>query len=63
MDMQEKTKRIIREDIEAVRAYADCFGVEMPDLDENGEVVGLPAPIPERWRAWSAAATASMSWP
>lgn len=46
MDMQEKTKRIIREDIEAVRAYADCFGVEMPDLDENGEVVGLPAPYP-----------------
>ncbi|MBC5731362.1 cobalamin B12-binding domain-containing protein [Pseudoflavonifractor sp. NSJ-25] len=44
--MQEKTKRIIREDIEAVRAYADCFGVEMPDLDENGEVVGLPAPYP-----------------
>ncbi len=44
--MQEKTKRIIKEDIESVRAYADCFGVEMPDLDENGEVVGLPAPYP-----------------
>lgn len=44
--MQEKTKRIIKEDIEAVRAYADCFDVEMPDLDENGEVVGLPAPFP-----------------
>ncbi|MDO4554198.1 MAG: cobalamin-dependent protein [Lachnospiraceae bacterium] len=44
--MQEKTKKIIKEDIEAVRAYADCFDVEMPDLDENGEVVGLPAPYP-----------------
>lgn len=44
--MQENTKRIIKEDIEAVRAYADCFGVEMPDLDEKGEVVGLPAPYP-----------------
>lgn len=44
--MQEKTKRIIKEDIEAVRAYSDCFDVEMPDLDENGEVVGLPAPYP-----------------
>lgn len=45
-DLQEKTKRIIKEDIETIRAYADCFGVEMPDLDENGEVVGLPAPYP-----------------
>lgn len=44
--MQEKTKRIIKEDIEAVRAYADCFSVEMPDLDEQGAVVGLPAPYP-----------------
>ena len=44
--MQERTKKIIKEDIETVRAYADCFGVEMPDLDENGEVVGLPAPYP-----------------
>lgn len=44
--MQEKTKQIIREDIEVVRAYADCFNVSMPDLDENGNVVGLPAPYP-----------------
>jgi len=44
--MQEKTKRIIKEDIEAVRAYADAFDVTMPDLDENGEIVGLPAPYP-----------------
>ena len=44
--MQEKTKRIIKEDIDVIRAYADAFDVEMPDLDENGEVVGLPAPYP-----------------
>lgn len=44
--MQENTKRIIKEDIEAVRAYADCFQVEMPDLNEKGEVIGLPAPYP-----------------
>jgi len=44
--MQERTKKIIKEDIETIRAYADCFGVEMPDLDENGEVVGLPGPYP-----------------
>lgn len=45
-DPQEKTKQIIKEDIETIRAYADCFDVEMPDLDESGEVVGLPAPYP-----------------
>ncbi len=45
-DPQERTKKIIKEDIESIRAYADCFGVEMPDLDENGEVVGLPGPYP-----------------
>ena len=44
--MLERTKKIIKEDIETIRAYADCFDVEMPDLDENGEVVGLPAPYP-----------------
>lgn len=44
--MQEKTKRIIKEDIEAVRAYADCFQVEMPDIDNQGNVTGLPAPYP-----------------
>lgn len=44
--MQEKTKRIIKEDIETIRAYADAFNVEMPDLDSGGEVTGLPAPYP-----------------
>ena len=45
-DPQARTKQIIKDDIETIRAYADAFGVEMPDLDENGEVVGLPAPYP-----------------
>ena len=45
-DPQARTKQIIKDDIETIRAYADCFDVEMPDLDENGEVVGLPAPYP-----------------
>lgn len=44
--MQEKTKQIIKEDIEAIRAYGDIFDVSMPDVDENGEVVGLPEPYP-----------------
>ena len=43
-DPQARTKQIIKDDIETIRAYADAFGVEMPDLDENGEVVGQPEP-------------------
>ncbi|MCP1101846.1 3-isopropylmalate dehydratase small subunit [Aequitasia blattaphilus] len=46
LTMQKKTKQIIKEDIEALRAYGECFGVVMPDIDENGEVTGLPAPYP-----------------
>lgn len=45
-DPQKLTKKIIREDIESVRAYADCFDVEMPDVDQDGHVIGLPAPYP-----------------
>lgn len=44
--MQEKTKKIILEDLETIRAYADTFNVEMPDVDEAGNVVGLPGPFP-----------------
>ena len=40
-DPQARTKQIIKDDIETIRAYADAFGVEMPDLDENGEVVEI----------------------
>ena len=45
-DPQGRTKEIIKQDIETIRAYSDCFDVEMPDVDANGEVVGLPAPYP-----------------
>lgn len=44
--MQERTKEIIVQDIERVRAYAKIFSVEMPDLDDQGNVVGLPGPYP-----------------
>lgn len=44
--MQERTKEIILKDIERVRAYAKIFNVQMPDLDDKGNVVGLPAPYP-----------------
>lgn len=60
-DPQARTKQIIKDDIETIRAYADAFGVEMPDLDENGEVVGRPRRTPARSPVSSAAATASTS--
>jgi methylmalonyl-CoA mutase cobalamin-binding domain/chain len=44
--MQEKTKKIIREDYERVQAYARVFGVEMPVVEEDGTVTGLPLPYP-----------------
>ncbi|MGM0409996.1 MAG: cobalamin-dependent protein [Bacillota bacterium] len=44
--MQERTKEIIKEDIENIRAYARVFDVEMPDIDEDGNVVDLPGPYP-----------------
>ena len=34
-DPQARTKQIIKDDIETIRAYADASGVEMPDLDER----------------------------
>jgi len=44
--MQEKTKKIIREDYDRVEAYARVFGVEMPVVEEDGTVTGLPLPYP-----------------
>ncbi|KUO49723.1 MAG: 2-methyleneglutarate mutase [Desulfitibacter sp. BRH_c19] len=43
---QEKTIRIIKEDYERVQAYAKVFGVEMPQVQSDGSVTGLPAPYP-----------------
>jgi len=40
------TERIIREDIDRIRAYEKAFGVKMPYIDENGEIQGLPDPYP-----------------
>ncbi len=40
------TERIIKEDIERIKAYEKAFGVKMPYVDENGEVQGLPDAYP-----------------
>ncbi len=40
------TERIIREDIERIKAYEKAFGVKMPYIDENGDVQGLPDAYP-----------------
>ena len=44
--MQEKTKKIIIEDQERVRAYEKVFSVPMPQVTKDGDVTGLPAPYP-----------------
>lgn len=44
--MQEKTKRIIVEDADAIRAYEEAFGVSMPKAAADGSICGLPAPYP-----------------
>jgi methylmalonyl-CoA mutase cobalamin-binding domain/chain len=40
------TEKIIREDIETIRAYERVFGVEMPGLDADGNIVRLPEAYP-----------------
>jgi len=44
--MQRITKEIIRADIKQVEAYAKVFNVSMPEIADDGEIVGLPAPYP-----------------
>lgn len=44
--MQEKTIRILIEDEKRVRAYEDTFGVQMPTIEKDGSVKGLPRPFP-----------------
>jgi len=46
--MQEKTKQIIRDDYDYIRAYARVFGVEMPLVAGDGSVSGLPEPYPRQ---------------
>jgi methylmalonyl-CoA mutase cobalamin-binding domain/chain len=40
------TERIIKEDMERIKAYEKAFGVKMPYLDDKGNVQGLPEPYP-----------------
>lgn len=40
------TEKIIKEDIERIKAYEKAFGVKMPYLDEKCNVQGLPEPYP-----------------
>lgn len=42
------TERIIKEDIEIIRAYEKAFNVKMPYIDEKGNVQGLPDPYPRK---------------
>ncbi len=44
--VQEKTKQIIIEDYDSVRAYQETFAVPMPTVDKDGSIDGLPAPYP-----------------
>jgi methylmalonyl-CoA mutase cobalamin-binding domain/chain len=44
--VQEKTIEIIKEDYDRVQAYARVFGVEMPVVQKDGSVSGLPQPYP-----------------
>jgi len=44
--MQEKTKKIIKEDYERVQAYEKVFNVEMPKMSSDGSITGLPTPFP-----------------
>jgi methylmalonyl-CoA mutase cobalamin-binding domain/chain len=40
------TERIIKEDMERIKAYEKAFGVKMPYIDERGVVQGLPDSYP-----------------
>lgn len=40
------TERIIREDIDRIKAYEKAFNVKMPYIDEKGKIQGLPDPFP-----------------
>lgn len=44
--MQKRTRQIIIEDNDSVRAYEETFGVQMPTIGKDGSVENLPAPYP-----------------
>lgn len=41
-----RTEKIIREDIDSIKAYADIYDVSMPYVDDNGEIKDLPDAFP-----------------
>jgi 2-methyleneglutarate mutase len=45
-NMQDQTKKIIREDDKQIRAYEDTFNCEMPKAESDGNIIGLPEPFP-----------------
>lgn len=45
-DPQLKTKKIIVEDNDFIRAYEDTFAAPMPTVGKDGSIDGLPAPFP-----------------
>ena len=44
--LRPNTERIIKEDIEQIKAYEKAYGVKMPYVDEDGNVQGLPDSYP-----------------
>ena len=42
------TERIIKEDMERIKAYEKAFDVKMPYIDEKGIIQGLPEPYPRQ---------------
>lgn len=45
-DPQQKTKQIIVDDHDFIRAYEDTFSAPMPTVGRDGSISGLPAPYP-----------------
>jgi methylmalonyl-CoA mutase cobalamin-binding domain/chain len=67
--MQEQTKAIIRADIQQIQAYEKVFNVPMPQVGDDGEISGLPAPYPRKvagversgYRIWKLACQAEQT--
>ncbi len=67
--MQEQTKAIIRADIQQIQAYEKVFNVPMPQVGDDGEISGLPAPYPREvagversgYRIWQLACQAEQT--
>lgn len=44
--LRPNTEKIIKEDIEQIKAYEKAYGIKMPYVDEDGNVQGLPDSYP-----------------